>query len=160
MKIGTKLRDYKIAEIKKLSKEEIEEINKLSLFDRAIIVINLNKLAKQEKKKDAENKRKWINKQRSAFNPGEKRPCNICGRYQSVSHAHHIVPLHSQYGTDKVIHDYVWLCPTHHEGVHLLIDKCKSVKWHGVKFSVFPEWDGFNDDERSMMTEIAHRGIK
>lgn len=63
-----------------------------------------------------------IREARKAFSPGERQPCEVCGKYRSLTHAHHVVPLSVQ--TDVVPdHASVWLCPTHHAAVHLFIEQ-------------------------------------
>lgn len=72
---------------------------------------------------DPEHKAEWIDEARRAFQPSKRKPCMICGRYGSLSQAHHIVPLHVQYdqGVRQADHRHVWLCPSHHAAVHLFI---------------------------------------
>jgi hypothetical protein len=61
---------------------------------------------------------------RGAFEPSEKRPCQVCHKYQSVAHAHHLFPLSWQagLGLEKPDHSHVWLCPTHHALVHHVLN--------------------------------------
>lgn len=60
---------------------------------------------------------------RSAFNPGIRMACRVCGQHKSVAHAHHVVPLARQFslGFLEPNNDFVWLCPTHHSMVHVVI---------------------------------------
>ncbi len=67
----------------------------------------------------------WIKDARASFSPGQRQPCAVCGKYRSLTHAHHIVPLACQTGAHPN-HEYVWLCPTHHAAVHLLIAQALS----------------------------------
>lgn len=67
----------------------------------------------------------WIGDARAAFSPGERQPCEVCGKYRSLAHAHHIVPLACQTEAQPS-HEHVWLCPTHHAAVHLLISQALS----------------------------------
>ena len=120
--------------------------------NRALAVGRYFNLLKAEEKRSQADKKKWIAKARAAFNPGPKQPCTVCGKYQSVTHAHHVRPLHTQYGSPTFTEDFVWLCPTHHEGVHVLltfIAKCKS----------WPSFDGFSEEEKLAMTRIAAMGV-
>jgi hypothetical protein len=69
-------------------------------------------------------KRDWmIQAARLAFNPSPKRSCTICGKFRNIAHAHHVVPLAAQFERqyEKPDHDHVWLCPTHHALMHVLI---------------------------------------
>lgn len=71
----------------------------------------------------------WLRIARATFSPGEPQDCAICGKYQSVAHAHHVYPLAWQLKDTGINlddpsaylmpdHDHVWLCPTHHALVH------------------------------------------
>lgn len=62
----------------------------------------------------------WVREARAAFAPGQRQPCKVCGKYRSLAQAHHIVPLACQVGPEPS-HEHIWLCPTHHAAVHLLI---------------------------------------
>lgn len=68
-------------------------------------------------------KDQWIANARSEFTPGDRQPCYVCKRYSSVTQAHHTIPLTDQY--DRVFerpdHTHIWLCPTHHVMVHIVI---------------------------------------
>jgi hypothetical protein len=64
---------------------------------------------------------------RETFKPGVKQPCAVCGKYQALTQAHHVVPLAVQL-RDRFRMPYQafeWLCPTHHIAVHLFIDQTK-----------------------------------
>jgi len=60
---------------------------------------------------------------RASFAPSQREVCRVCGRFQSLTHAHHVVPLTMQFdrGFEQPEHNHVWLCPTHHAAVHILI---------------------------------------
>lgn len=94
-------------------------------------------------------KEKWINAARSRFKPGPPQACAVCGRYALVAHAHHIFPLSLQFdaGVKRPCQSYAWLCPTHHYGVHLYLNKSK--EW--------PEDEVFGDVETERMLDIAAR---
>ena len=66
----------------------------------------------------------WILKARLNFDPGKPDNCHICGRYKSITHAHHIIPLAMQFNRGFAIPDntFVWLCPNHHAAIHLAIE--------------------------------------
>lgn len=42
----------------------------------------------------------WIARARAQFNPGPREPCAVCGKYMSLSHAHHVAPLSSSSNTE------------------------------------------------------------
>lgn len=78
---------------------------------------------------DAEEARfarqEWLREARASFSPGHRQPCEVCGKYRSLAHAHHIVPLAMQ-GGGIPNHSFAWLCPTHHAAVHLFIHQVGS----------------------------------
>lgn len=73
---------------------------------------------------------------RTHFKPlGIKDACAVCGKYQLVCEAHHLVPVHQQ-AKFCIDHDvaywdlpvwFVWLCPTHHAVFHAFCDTLSSV---------------------------------
>lgn len=77
----------------------------------------------------------WIREARAAFAPGPRQPCEVCGRYRSLAQAHHIVPLACQVGPEPS-HDHVWLCPTHHAAVHLLIAQSLSSRERAGRWQI------------------------
>jgi hypothetical protein len=66
----------------------------------------------------------WISRARALFAPGDAQPCCVCGKYRSLTAAHHLIPLNMQFdlGFEEVNDDHVWLCPTHHAAVHRVIE--------------------------------------
>lgn len=66
---------------------------------------------------------RWIAQARASFLPSGRKSCVVCGRFQSISQAHHVFPLAIQWhvGIQRPIHDYEWLCPNHHVSIHILI---------------------------------------
>ena len=93
---------------------EIEHLNK---SQKAMIIAKSMSDIKEQKKK-------WLANARVEFSPGEKKPCVICGKYTSVTHAHHLVPLSWQFdnGYESPNHDFSWVCPTHHSAIHIYIN--------------------------------------
>jgi hypothetical protein len=65
----------------------------------------------------------WIWAGRKLFDPGERQPCVICGRFKGIAQAHHVIPLTTQYdrGFKYPDQEFSWLCPNHHAIVHLFI---------------------------------------
>ena len=93
----------------------------------------------------------WVDKARHALKPGEKQPCVVCGQHATVAHAHHLAPLSLQWdaGIREPIQDFVWVCPTHHAIVHVLL----GCALDGGSNDVEP-WD-----DRAACAELAGRGL-
>lgn len=68
-------------------------------------------------------KNAWIALARRFFEPGNREPCAVCSKFRVITQAHHIVPLEAQFDSAYRTpdHRYVWLCPNHHELVHIVI---------------------------------------
>ena len=47
----------------------------------------------------------WIMASRRIFAPGARQPCWVCGKFKSIAHAHHVVPLTAQYDRGFVYPD-------------------------------------------------------
>ena len=94
-----------------------------------------------------QQKRTWIAEARRDFQPGTREACMVCDRYQGVAHAHHLTPLHTQFDRGATVPDqsFAWLCPTHHFGVHEVLD-------HGVAAK---DLAGFSRRERAAIAEMA-----
>lgn len=62
---------------------------------------------------------------RAEFVPSARAACAVCGLYPSLTEAHHVVPLAMQFrnGATTADQSHVWLCPTHHAAVHVLINQ-------------------------------------
>ena len=71
----------------------------------------------------SERQRQLLVSWRREFTAGPSDPCAVCGRYKSVTHAHHVYPLSWQVkdGNVKANHEHLWLCPTHHALVHRIL---------------------------------------
>lgn len=65
----------------------------------------------------------WLMAARLIFKVGKRQPCFVCGKFQSITHAHHVIPLAAQYQRGFVLPDseHEWLCPTHHAILHAMI---------------------------------------
>lgn len=123
----------------------------LNKSQRAMIAAHFVNAARRQAREQAKRKESWIASARKSFRPGAQKPCAICNGYVSVTHAHHIVPLWRQFnsGADAPDHSHVWLCPTHHAGVHLFL----------TKRSAWPCTAGFPPDEVDQMIKLALRGL-
>ncbi len=67
----------------------------------------------------------WVFHARASFAPSARRACAVCGKYASLTQAHHVVPLAFQARASRMVvnHEHEWLCPTHHAAVHVLIGR-------------------------------------
>lgn len=128
----------------------LEDVLLLPHHERVFIAVEIENEIKRRKTHEKKEKKHWIAKARLGFKPGSRQPCAVCGKYESVTHAHHIKPLHTQFKAPSFHEDYVWLCPTHHEGVHQML---------GGKFFAWPDWEGFSIDEKRKMAEIAEMRV-
>ncbi len=121
----------------------------LSSSQRAIYAANALPFFEEIKNKKRTEKEDWIKNARKTFNPGIKQPCFVCNKYESVTHAHHIFPLHLQYdrGVKEPIHDFMWLCPTHHAAIHIFTDaliKTKPIDLKGFAYEELDALDGIS----------------
>lgn len=75
-------------------------------------------LTEAQKRKDV-----WIENARRRFNPGRREACYVCGKFAAVTQAHHVIPLADQYDQEfeEPNQEFVWLCPTHHAAVQVLV---------------------------------------
>ena len=128
-------------------------------FQRAELVIEYENILKNRKKSFQYQKNAWIYEARKSFLPGENQSCFICKKYKAVTHAHHIYPLHKQFddGVSIPIDDFVWLCPNHHAGVHLIIDKFNK---SSGSLSDKPSLDGFDAFERMKLDKLAAKFLE
>lgn len=87
------------------------------------------------------DKDEWVRKARALFDPTDRRPCCICLKHQSITHAHHVVPLARQFdlGYTEPDHVHVWLCPNHHAIVHLFLSPRSSAN-QADNFGGVLEW--------------------
>ena len=71
------------------------------------------------------DKTEWIKWARGSFDPGNREACVICGKFQNITQAHHLIPLEDQYdrGFQPPNQEFVWLCPSHHDTVHVFISQ-------------------------------------
>lgn len=61
--------------------------------------------------------------------PRNRKPCVVCGKYASITEAHHVIPVHQLARLCKSVSvpldqmcnlpiRYIWLCPNHHVLFH------------------------------------------
>ena len=68
----------------------------------------------------------WLREARNDFKaivPKRVQNCEVCNNHAEFVHAHHTLPLSVQFelGLTLPVHDFSWLCPTHHRHVHMMI---------------------------------------
>ena len=66
-------------------------------------------------------KNDWRVLARREFKPGDRQHCHVCGKYKSITQAHHVYQLSNQDQRFTADHTHVWLCPNHHVLVHALL---------------------------------------
>lgn len=131
-----------------------EETASFSYSQRAMIGAYLERLVDEKAKENKRRKKEWIKAARAAFQPTEQQDCEVCGKYKSATHAHHVLPLSLQYdlGVTQPDHSYIWLCPTHHYAIH--IDISALIKNVGVSLPGFPP------EERDRISSINVRFVE
>lgn len=109
---------------------------------------------KDEKKLRQEAISRWISLARKEFKQltKNKECCCVCGKYKYISEAHHIYPLSIQVlnGVKKPIQDFVWLCPTHHKIIHMVISKGSIFNFIDIDDLV----SDFNETEINIISEL------
>lgn len=92
---------------------------------RALLAATVGAVSKKMAGELAQRRKTWIAAARIAFDPGNRKHCFICGRFRSVTEAHHVVPLGKQFdlGFEVADDEHEWLCPSHHAVLHLWIDR-------------------------------------
>jgi hypothetical protein len=91
---------------------------------RVMIAAIMSRTSRDLRRERQPHKNAWIAAARLSFDPGPRQPCYICAKFKRVAQAHHVTPLNWQFdrGMKNPDHTYVWLCPTHHAIMHLMID--------------------------------------
>lgn len=93
-------------------------------------IIEIRDLKAFRKQADPVEREAWILVARRIFDPGERQPCFVCGKFKSIAQAHHVIPLTAQYdrGFELPDGEFVWLCPNHHAMAHtFIIDENRSL---------------------------------
>jgi len=124
----------------------------IKISERVVIFNGLHDQLKKDKKIKQKLKGEWIKNQRKNFNPSAKKDCDVCGKYKDVSEAHHLAPLYIQYERKitPCLQNHVWLCPTHHKIVHLVINNAFNSK--EVELNI-------KSDEKIIVDKIANEGV-
>lgn len=111
------------------------------------------------------SKRLWMEAARADFLPGPREPCAVCGKYRSLSQAHHLTPLSVQFangllsGNFEPDHRHIWLCPTHHIALHILIDQAGSERLAASRATIDIAADVGTDELRALMDLIPMCGF-
>lgn len=108
----------------------------------------------------------WIAASRRIYSPGDRQPCYVCGKFRSITQAHHVIPLTAQYDRGFKLPDQesVWLCPNHHTMVHLCIPTGErsmtvpSIRARSETTSALNE--DLTEDEFSKMMELMRRSVR
>lgn len=105
----------------------------------------------------ANRKRAWIAAARMAFEPRRREACFVCGKFQSIAQAHHVVPLGEQFdrGFPAADHEHEFLCPNHHFILHLWIDDDISHQRRGRRAA--PTVDDLTNEEIERMLQLSGR---
>jgi len=104
----------------------------------------------------------WLTVARKVFVPSERQSCFVCGKFGSITQAHHIVPLTAQYdrGFKVPSNDHVWLCPNHHTMAHLyILDDERSMSDRAMKSrdaTIASLNADLSDDEFDKMMKLMH----
>lgn len=123
-------------------------------------------LVEHRKRAPAVDRDIWLMAARQLFAPGEREPCWVCGRFKSISQAHHVVPLTAQYdrGFKYPDQEHLWLCPNHHTMAHLFIQsESRSITRAAFRArgkttdAVLPD---LSEDEFEKMMELMRRAYR
>lgn len=87
----------------------------------AAVIVGVSRGIQSE---NAARKRSWIAAARLEFRPRRQEACFVCGKFDNITQAHHVVPLGEQFthGFRVADQEHEWLCPNHHAILHLWID--------------------------------------
>lgn len=118
-----------ISEIVAVYSKAKEQFARRKIKDRADVIAqyDLSRAIEERfthlSKEARRRKEAWIAYARSDFEPSQRSNCEVCGKFRRVAQAHHVIPLAFQFdrGGSPPDHEHVWLCPTHHAILHLLI---------------------------------------
>lgn len=86
-----------------------------------------------------------------------RQPCLICGKYQAITHMHHVIPVSqmsksleklnpdAKYLTANLKIRYVWLCPNHHALFHKFNGRDGNELWGDARLELIEEigWDEY-----------------
>jgi hypothetical protein len=108
--------------------EWVERAQTLNPSQRAMLATRMGSTQRKLLGEYFARKRAWIAAARQGFEPRRREPCFVCGKFEAITQAHHVVPLNEQFehGFEVPDHEHEWLCPNHHVTLHLWIDRSSS----------------------------------
>ena len=129
-------------------------------------LLDIRYLIEERKSAGPQERDLWIRAARYLFSPGERGVCHVCGKFRSITHAHHVVPLTAQYdrGFEYPDQEFVWLCPNHHTMIHLVIPgdhqsmKPAAFKARGETTSALHE--DLSEDEFNKLMALMRRSAR
>jgi hypothetical protein len=129
-------------------------VDGLNVIERCGIAMRLEDAYRAVHQRSAQAKAAWIAAARVSFQPRDRQSCHVCGQFKGVAQAHHVAPLGVQYdsGVRRAIHDFVWLCPTHHAIAHTVISE-------HAKGEHTPFIDGVPPEDLDEIEKISKRGF-
>lgn len=106
----------------------VERGQTLNPSQRAMLAAQMGTIQRKLLGEYFARKRGWIATARRGFEPRRREPCLVCGKFEKITQAHHVVPLNDQFerGFEVTDHEHEWLCPNHHVILHLWIDRSSS----------------------------------
>lgn len=127
---------------------------------RALIAAAVVELSKEYRREAQGRKNAWIAVARIQFSPTDRKECFVCGKFKSITQAHHVVPLAAQFdrGFDEPDHEHVWLCPNHHVIVHLLLPQGDEDPQKLGRRATAPVGDLSVEEIRTMLDLIGRSG--
>ena len=129
-------------------------------------VFEIHELVERRRLGPAIDREAWIAASRRIYSPGDRQPCYVCGKFRSITQAHHVIPLTAQYDRGFKLPDQesVWLCPNHHTMVHLYIPTGErsmtvpSIRARSETTSALNE--DLTEDEFNKMMELMRRSVR
>ncbi|RTE88237.1 hypothetical protein D6B98_36955 [Bradyrhizobium sp. LVM 105] len=122
-----------------------------------MIAAKIDEVSRETRAEEAARKRGWIASARMAFQPRRREACFVCGKFQSISQAHHVVPLGEQFdrGFSVANHEHEFLCPNHHAILNLWIDDDISHQRRGRRAA--PTFEDLTNEEVERMFQLSGR---
>lgn len=139
---------------------------KIELTDELRRIIENYDLTEYRRSAGPLEREAWMGAARLIFDPGEREPCWVCGKFKGIAQAHHVIPLSQQYDRGFRVPDneHVWLCPNHHTMAHLFIlqenpsTKIAAARARGRTLSaLMPD---LSEDELRKMFDLMRRAAR
>jgi hypothetical protein len=121
---------------------------------RAVLAARMWAIDREMRGERASSKRAWIASARLLFEPRPREARFVCGKFKSITQAHHLVPLAKQFdrGLETASHAHEFLCPNHHAILHLWIDGDISIERRQRRGA--PTLDDLDDHEYQRMMDL------